>query len=506
MRLNFITPKWAWPTGGLDKLLSAAVAKDYDTGLGAAKAWFATTDIDHASHAEHRLLAAVSHRYGSDLSDLAEYPRLQGMQRMLWAKALIASKEVKPAIKMVVDAGIDVMLLKGAARTAMDESAFKTRISYDVDLLVRPEDFELAFQMLTSAGWTPSSGESNLCIARGLPGRRSVNMFSGHFGDIDLHQFGYGPDGAVSGLEQGIWDTAPKATYFDVPVLIPCPEHAVAMAITHSGRDGHRHSDWVVDCATYTQLEGFDWSALRAAIQILGQGPIADATFGYLRDKQGLSVPARPFSDPGLAATVRGIPDLIQAKPRANHTNLSRAARWIVKQLGFDRTSDNKHRSGQIQGMLRRSTSRQNQNLDPRFEMALLDAPTGEHYAYDIEIMVPLNGHRRRLEFELNSAKTHYKRLRARNWLGLKGNGTLRFRGHLDVAGDPSAVRLVARPTRNLRSVERDTDATRYSAIPFQITRQTFTRIDRTKTSNAPQGSRYAYKREGKKNDTIPTK
>ena len=173
MRLNFITPKWAWPTGGLDKLLSAAVAKDYDTGLGAAKAWFATTDIDHASHAEHRLLAAVSHRYGSDLSDLAEYPRLQGMQRMLWAKALIASKEVKPAIKMVVDAGIDVMLLKGAARTAMDESAFKTRISYDVDLLVRPEDFEPAFQMLTSAGWTPSSGGKQP-LHRARPSRAQI--------------------------------------------------------------------------------------------------------------------------------------------------------------------------------------------------------------------------------------------------------------------------------------------------------------------------------------------
>ena len=70
---------------------------------------------------------------------------------------------------------------------------------------------------------TQQRGKATFCIARGLPGRRSVNMFSGHFGDIDLHQFGYGPDGAVSGLEQGIWDTAPKATYFDVPVLIPVP-------------------------------------------------------------------------------------------------------------------------------------------------------------------------------------------------------------------------------------------------------------------------------------------
>ena len=188
------------------------------------------------------------------------------------------------------------------------------------------------------------------------------------------------------------------------------------MAITHSGRDGHRHSDWVVDCATYTQLEGFRLEcAPRGNPDSGSRSDCRCDLLAIYATNKGCRYPLGHFSDPGLAATVRGIPDLISGKAQSQPYQPCHAQRvGFVKQLGFDRTSDNKHRSGQIQGMLRRSTSRQNQNLDPRFEMALLDAPTGEHYAYDIEIMVPLNGHRRRLEFELNSAKTHYKRLRAR--------------------------------------------------------------------------------------------
>ena len=55
---------WAWPDGGLDQLLKAALLAD-DAALILAENWLADHDIETAGFREHRLLAAIAHRFGN---------------------------------------------------------------------------------------------------------------------------------------------------------------------------------------------------------------------------------------------------------------------------------------------------------------------------------------------------------------------------------------------------------------------------------------------------------
>ncbi|RUV53265.1 hypothetical protein EOB77_02765, partial [Mesorhizobium sp. M7A.F.Ca.MR.228.00.0.0] len=55
---------WSWPTGQLDLLLKAALLSDEDAAVACAARWLDENDIDLVSFREHRLLAAISDRFG----------------------------------------------------------------------------------------------------------------------------------------------------------------------------------------------------------------------------------------------------------------------------------------------------------------------------------------------------------------------------------------------------------------------------------------------------------
>ena len=78
---------------------------DEEAACRYAARWLDENDIDLVSFREHRLLAAISDRFGSKLAGHPAYPRLVGLQKMLWTKSRMAMREAEPALKAMVDAG-----------------------------------------------------------------------------------------------------------------------------------------------------------------------------------------------------------------------------------------------------------------------------------------------------------------------------------------------------------------------------------------------------------------
>jgi len=113
---------WSWPTGSLDQLLKAALLPDEEAASLCAARWLDENDIDKVSFREHRLLAAISDRFGRKLAGHKAYPRLVGLQKMLWTKSRMAMREAEPALQAMVEAGCAVMLIKGASRIAVNAS------------------------------------------------------------------------------------------------------------------------------------------------------------------------------------------------------------------------------------------------------------------------------------------------------------------------------------------------------------------------------------------------
>ena len=199
---------WSWPTGGLDHLLKAALLPDEEAAGRYAERWLDENDIDHVAFREHRLLAAISDRFGRKLAAHPAYPRLVGLQRMLWTKSRLAAREAEPALQAMIDAGCTVMLIKGASRIAVNASAQRGRVAHDIDILVRPQDMVAAFDVLIERGWQIATGVSPQYLRTRLASLRSMNFFKGRFGDIDLHQQAY--DGSQQSAEDdlAIWQRA----------------------------------------------------------------------------------------------------------------------------------------------------------------------------------------------------------------------------------------------------------------------------------------------------------
>ena len=465
---RFPHPSWAWPRGDLDLLLTAIIAPDADRAEAAARAWFQTNAIDIVEFREHRLLLAIISRFGKVLSDLTEYPRLVGLQRMLWTKSRMATREALPPLLKMSEAGLSVMLFKGAARLALHPEDQKSRVSHDIDILVRPSEAARALDILVSGGWTPSSGESTLCLSASLPGLRSINLFFGHFGDIDLHQWGYGSGHAS--LEARLWDKAQTAKLFDVPVLVPSPEDRLALAIHSSALEAHAHSDWLVDCARILDEDGPNLDLNRTAVNLetLGATVQAEVALGYLCDRIGL-----PLVDLGAIRGInRSIPairraaTLLQAKPRTDWTTTTQLLRAGAKAGRLRRA----RKPGTGPPVLRGKIARGRAGLPTGLSHMVAERlPSPGHCAFQASFAVLLSGLRRRYEFELNTEGQHIARLRARNLAGRKGWATLTFEGEVELPDAAGPLWIEARPGKTLRGADPEETA-RYEAVEFACT------------------------------------
>ena len=204
---RWLYPKWSWafPVGSHHQLVLAAIGRDDAQSLEAARSWLTAHDIDEAQFRDHRLLLAIVARFGQELRDHAAYPRLIGLQRMLWTKSRMAIQEATGSLRRLRDAGIELLLIKGASRLAVDDSAGKQRIAADIDVVVRPERMLDAFDILIGENWSASPGTSPQYLRERLASTRGINLFRGDFGDLDLHSRPFHPGQGGEIEDAALW-------------------------------------------------------------------------------------------------------------------------------------------------------------------------------------------------------------------------------------------------------------------------------------------------------------
>jgi hypothetical protein len=331
---------WAWPTGELDKLLKAVLTPDDSPALEAALSWLEANDINQAGFREHRLLAALSERFGKRLASNASYPRLAGLQRMLWSKSRMALRDGREALDALVRAGISFMLIKGASRIALDADAQRSRISHDIDILVRPVDMGAAFGILLDRDWRAASGAGSLRLMSQASTYRAMNFFKGEFGDVDLHQMAYQPNHADDEDEEMLWRRSEAVSIDDIPARAPAASDRIALAVAHGAMDAHTHSDWLVDVDAAIRTGGVNWEDLLVTLRVRRILVPAASALTYLAYEIGSPIPQK-----ALDALVRQADDqgfvrrlgLLECKPRIDFNLVTAAARGIAKQLRIRR-------------------------------------------------------------------------------------------------------------------------------------------------------------------------
>ncbi|TPI48680.1 nucleotidyltransferase family protein [Mesorhizobium sp. B2-9-1] len=465
---------WSWPTGSLDQLLKAALLPDEGAARLCAAGWLNENDIDHVSFREHRLLAAISDRFGRKLAGNAAYPRLVGLQKMLWTKSRMAMREAEPALKAMVDAGCTVMLIKGASRIALDAAAQRGRVAHDIDMLVRPGDMQPAFDVLRDRGWQIASGVSPQYLRARLGSLRSMNFFKGNYGDIDLHQLAY--DGSQQNTEDdlAIWRRAVAAQFSDVSVVVPSPADRIALAIAHGGLDAHTHSDWLVDCTVAIEGGTVDWTIFLDVIARRSLAVAAAVALSYLALEIGIAVPEVVLAKvvdmadrPGAAR----LSSVLQAKPRTDFGALTWLSRGFAKQLRLQRKKGRLKQTEPDIVWRGKSVTKATGGPAAFVLSQILDEPQGEasEMMLDLIVRIVVPPVRRRIEMEINAGDRHVARLRSMAIRRSGGERMLSFRGKVKLERTGRALVLEARPSRQFRVWDNEQAVATYGALPFQL-------------------------------------
>jgi hypothetical protein len=398
---------WAWPDGGRLLLLHAALNPDENTARQALTDWLADNDLDDASFPEHRLFASITTRFGRALDGLAEYPRLVGMQRLHWTQSRLAVSANVPPLKRFVDAGLKVVLLKGAARVALDPTQQKSRSAFDLDLVMPDADFETAVGMLVDDGWQSSRGESALGLKARVSSVRARNLKKGRFGDIDLHRCAYQYIQANPRFDADLIANASPVTYYDVPVFVPSVEERLVMAMGHGAWDGHHHSDWLVDIVGMLNSEMVDWDYVFDIAQGRGlRRPIAIA-LSFLSQEIGISFPddvLRRFGANRSRARLRDIPSLILARDAQGLTGFQTRVRAIVHQASrFRKSGRNAARdTRQLRTFTRKAAAKDAGSFVDAHIVAQPDAVAAGNWTLTAELLFKTPAMRRRIELEIN--------------------------------------------------------------------------------------------------------
>src|SRR5688572_3011553 len=170
------------------RTLLTAVTRDDAAGLAAFRAWRASAPLDDVKGCAFKvmpMLAAVADREGVVQADLG---RMKGVARYIWVSNMLHLRTLFDAIDILGRAGVEVMVIKGAALFARDLALSTRRMSDDYDILVAPGSRVAASEALQAAGYQPRQGFSWADVKFGMPERSGSPIGrAGEQGEVDLH-------------------------------------------------------------------------------------------------------------------------------------------------------------------------------------------------------------------------------------------------------------------------------------------------------------------------------
>jgi hypothetical protein len=463
---------WAWPDGGRLQLLHAAMNPNGTVARAALSNWLAQNDLDDASFPEHRLFAAITTRFGRALENLAEYPRLVGMQRLHWTQSRLAVSSNLPPLKKFVDFGLKPVLLKGAARVALDPTQQKSRSAFDLDLVMSDADFETAAQLLLDDGWQSTRGESAMGLKARLSSVRARNFKVGRFGDIDLHRCAYQYIQSNAQYDAALLAEALPVSYYDVPVFVPVVEERLVMAMGHGAWDGHHHSDWLVDIVGMLNAETVDWDKLHAiAAARKLRGPVA-ITLSFLSQEIKIALPVEVLQRFGAdrpRARLRDLPSLILARDTQDLNAVQSRIRSVVhaaariRRSGRNRSRDTR----QFRTVTRKVAA---PVTEPSVLSQIAEQPQAVGagiWKLTAELQFQTPAVRRRIELELNGPDRNLAHIQVLHLRKSSGVHAVRFSVTLTLNATDFPVTLASLSSKFMESAADSPERVKYDQLPF---------------------------------------
>jgi hypothetical protein len=276
----------AWPDERQALLLRAALNVDHD-GRAAWERWKrGGGDVERLDRASYRLLPLLYRSLSAGGVDDPELPRLKGVYRRFWYTNQLLYRRAAEALGALADAGLETLVLKGAALSALHYRDPGARPMDDVDILVRTPSAAAAIGVLRSAGWTL---KSELSVDRLVRSRHAQPLVHADGTNLDLHWRAF-PRAA---RDDDIWRAAVPVTVGGVSSRALAPADQLLHVCVHGLGLVPAPGRWVADAVTVTRAAGdrLDWSRLVQQAVARRATLLMHGALRYLRDAFALPVP-----------------------------------------------------------------------------------------------------------------------------------------------------------------------------------------------------------------------
>jgi hypothetical protein len=319
------------PRGGLfalseDRvlLLQAALGSG-EAARAAFREWSRDRDLSRLDVAEHRALPLVAHnldRIGVD--DDPQLAACRKVARFNWLRSEALTAEVSAGVAALEDAGIPVMLLKGAAVVHHAGGELARRPMDDVDAAVHPRHAAAAFDVLASQGFrtsppvfAPAELAARMRALHGLAatGPRGAELdLHWHVLNCSLH-----PD-----ADTDFWSGRVPARLAGAACSATCLEDTIVNVVVHAawsaGMPGLR---WATDVTTLVRAApppGPDWSRVLSTARRHRVGVVVADALRTVRDALDVDVPDRTLRALRRASVV----EHLEAWPRQDRAGRPR--------------------------------------------------------------------------------------------------------------------------------------------------------------------------------------
>jgi len=235
-----------------------------------------------------------------------DLPLLKGVYRQTLTDNAVKIRFALDTTQLLVDSGIPVLFLKGAAMIAIAGGRLALRPFSDVDVLVPESDAERAITLLLDAGHVPTLETPRVGFTHGWSCRGPNG------GEVDLHWWAF----KTAGDDGEMFRAAQEATLLGQPVLIPCATDCLVGAVANAFPDQGSPLRWITDSMLLFEVCGdqIDWELLLERARRPG------LTLGLAA---GLDFLAREFSAPVPAYVI----DELRRRPVSWR---ERAAHWVA--------------------------------------------------------------------------------------------------------------------------------------------------------------------------------
>jgi hypothetical protein len=181
-------PRSCWPDGAQREVLRACLLPPGEA-LSAYRRWLEGVDIQRLDHGSNRLLGLLFRNLSRAGAEFPHAALLKGNWRYHWVRNQLRMQELSGILRKMAEAGLPVMLLKGAALLSGYYEDYGSRPMADVDLLVPRTRAGEALDLFRALGYEPQSDLKTRPLEELMRWCPGMNLVKEGGVDIDLHWY-----------------------------------------------------------------------------------------------------------------------------------------------------------------------------------------------------------------------------------------------------------------------------------------------------------------------------